>query len=83
MNINIEKLQETLNNSKKLSDDFDKNIQLTKLEIKYQKYIKKFSPAYLSGSPIYVGPSIINYINSQKINSDLLSLLFYISNKLD
>ena len=80
--MNLDKLQEILNKSKRLSNDFDRNIKLTILEAKYQEYITKFSPAYLSGSPIYVGPSLIEHINKQKINGDLLSFLFFVSYKL-
>ena len=78
----LKKLQETLNKSKKLSKQFDKNIDILLLELEYQKYIKKFSPAYLSGSDWYVGDSIIKWLNNKKINQDYLSLLFYLSHKL-
>jgi hypothetical protein len=78
----LKKLQETLNQSKKMCDNFDRKIDLLKLEVEYQKYIKKFSPAYLSGSDWYVGDSIIQWINNQDISQDLLGLLFYWSHKL-
>lgn len=82
MLMNLDKLQKTLNKSKQLSKDFDRNIKLTILEAKYQEYIRKFSPAYLSGTPIYVGPSLIEHLNKKKINGDLISYLFFISHKL-
>ena len=78
--MNIVELQKTLNRSKKLCKKFDDNLELIKLETLYQKYINKFSPAYLSGSPWYIGPSLIQWINNKKINTDLLTILFYISN---
>ena len=81
-NFNIEEYQKKLDNCKKLCRDFDNNVELIKLEEKYQAYIKKFSPAYLSGSPYYVGPSLIEYIKSRPINNTLLSCLFFLSHKL-
>ena len=81
--MDIKKMQEKLNLCHKLNKKFDDDINLIKLENAYQKYINKFSPAYLSGSPWYVGPSILSYINNKKINTDLLSFLFLISNKIN
>ena len=81
--MNIKEMQDKLNECHQLNRQFDYNIDLIKLEEKYQKYISKFSPAYLSGNPWYVGPSIIKYIERQPINTDCLALLFFVSNKLN
>lgn len=81
--MDIQYLQGLLDKSKKLSEKFDRNINLLLLEKKYQEYINKFSPAYLSGSPLYVGPSLLAYIEKQHLNTDYLAFLFLISNKLD
>jgi hypothetical protein len=81
--MNIKYLQDLLNTSKLKSKEFDKNIKLLELERNYQIYCSKFSPAYLSGSLWYVGPSIIEYINKKPIDNNLLSTLFFISHKIN
>ena len=81
--MDIQKMQEKLNTCQQLCKKFDDNLNLIKLETEYQNYINKFSPAYLSGSDWYVGPSLIEHINNKKINSDQLAFLFFISNKLN
>ena len=55
-------------------------MDLDKLEEEYQKYCNKFSPAYLSGSSFYVGPSIKEYILNKPIDLSLLVVLFAWSN---
>ena len=52
------------------------------LEKEYQTYCSKFSPAYLSGSPWYVGPSMKEHIKNENIDLGYLSGMFYVSHKL-
>jgi hypothetical protein len=80
--MNLKELQKKLNKCRKLSDRFDKNIDLLKLEIEYQIYCSKLIKSYLEGSSFYVGPSILEYLKNKPLNSNLLSLLFFISHKL-
>ena len=56
--------------------------QLEQLEKEYQDYCKKFSKAYLSGSPWYVGPSIKHHIENKKMDLSALSFMFLLSHKL-
>ena len=79
----LEKLQKKLEKCRQIGCKFDQDIFFLKLEADYQKYISKFSPAYLSGSNWYVGPSLTNYIVSKRLDDGLLSLLFYISKKIE
>lgn len=62
-------LQEILNQSrenlKDISGRLEYEYQLDLLEKEYQQKIKGFSPAYLSGSQWYVGPSIKKHIQEQ------------------
>ena len=51
-------LENTQNNIKK--DKY--NIYLDELEKEYQNYCKDLSPAYLSGSSWYVGPSLKTHL---------------------
>ena len=44
-----------------------KKKKLDEYEIKYQKLISNYSPAYLSGSEWYVGPSLIEYLHKESI----------------
>jgi hypothetical protein len=50
---------------------------LDKLEEDYQKYRNKFSPAYLSGSNLYIGQSLKKYIFNKPMDLSLLALLFF------
>ena len=73
---NLQSLQETLNKSKKMIKNLDQRfkehdnkIKLNKLNEEYKQYCSKFSPAYLSGSPWYVGENLFdnntnNYISN-------------------
>ena len=73
---NLKEMQEKLNKSKDiiktLDDDFEyinRKKEMAELEEEYQNYCKQFSHAYLSGSPWYVGPSLLTAnINSLEIN---------------
>ena len=58
-------------------------MNLDKLESDYQKYCNKFSPAYLSGSSFYVGPSLKEYILNKPIDLYLLIVLFFWSNRVN
>lgn len=64
---NIKEMQKKLNTSKKMIADLDTkfkehdtNIKYKKLNDEYKKYCSKFSPAYLSGSPWYVGENLFD-----------------------
>ena len=58
-------------------------MNLDKLEEDYQIYCNKFSPAYLSGSSFYVGPSMKEYILNKPMNLSLLAFLFFWSNRIN
>ncbi len=53
------------------------NIKITynTIDIEYKKIYEKFSPAYLSGSYWYVGPSLKDYLNTK--NTLFKSVLSY------
>ena len=59
MKWDLDLLQATLTNNQKLIEALDKKIKMQQMEQDYQKKIKKYSEAYLSGSEWYVGPSLI------------------------
>ena len=48
---------------------FDDNLLLIKAECRYQEYVGRFSPAYLSGSPWYVGASLIESVRSRGLEA--------------
>jgi len=54
MEFNIKKMQETLNKSKKLIEDFDRRNELYNKRKKIEQYKNKFSTAYLSGNKWYI-----------------------------
>ena len=54
MEFNIKKMQETLNKSKKLIEDFDRRNELYNKRNRIEQYKSKFSPAYLSGNKWYI-----------------------------
>jgi hypothetical protein len=64
-------------------NNYNSNQTLFLLELCYQNYINKYSPAYLSGSPWYVGTSIIEFINKKEINTDYLALIIFIIYKIN
>ena len=80
--MDIKKMQKILKETKEGLEKLDNNLELLKLEAEYQKYISKFSPAYLSGSPLYVGPSLIDHIKKKPLDQSMLCTLFFLSNKL-
>lgn len=53
------------------------------LEAIYQSKIRGFSSAYLAGSSWYVGPSLMDYIDSRPINNGILCSLMYLSRNYD
>jgi hypothetical protein len=53
----------------------DYNTSLIRLEEEYQTRIVGFSPAYLSGSDWYVGPSLRAYIDKAPLEKTVISLL--------
>jgi len=64
---NLKSLQEKLNQSKKMISNLDdrfkeheQNQKYKKLNDEYKAYCSKFSPAYLSGSPWYVGENLVD-----------------------
>ena len=83
MNIYFTEFQDILNKNKNKNkkgiSDVDRNIELLKLEADYQKLISNYSPAYLSGSSWYVGPSLIEHIRQGKINQGCLGILCVVS----
>ena len=58
----LQKTQTIIEQSKENQEKIEFYIYLDKLEQQYQKYCNSFSPAYLSGSPWYVGKSLKEYI---------------------
>jgi hypothetical protein len=54
--------QARLNQAKAASATFDRSIDLLAIECAYQAYARQFSPAYLSGSTWYRGPSFVQYL---------------------
>lgn len=54
MEFNTKKMQETLNKSKKLIEDFDKRNELYNKRKRIEQYKSNFSPAYLSGNKWYI-----------------------------
>ena len=48
---------------------------LDRLEEKYQQRLQEFSPAYLSGSGWYVGPSVKKYVQSLPLERSILKAL--------
>ena len=53
------------------------------LEERYQNLIKNFSPAYLSGSEWYVGPSLRNYLNNKPLKTEIISTLLWTARQLE
>ena len=80
--MDLKLLQEKLNATKSGLASLDKEINILKMEKDYQELISKFSPAYLSGSDWYVGPSLIEHFAKSKLQPNVLVPLFIISNKL-
>ena len=79
-------LDQTKQDLEPLSDKIDYEYKLDQLEKEYQDKIKGFSPAYLSGSSWYVGPSLKKHIqenDSSPGNMDLgiFSVLCYLSHR--
>jgi hypothetical protein len=69
-------LQNKLNKSKELIknldqkfDNYERKIQINKLESEYKELCSQFSPAYLSGCSWYVGDSILNASNNKSIEN--------------
>ena len=58
----MDQLQARLNQAKASSKQFDRDLDLIAIECLYKSYISRFSPAYLSGSPWYKGPSFVKYL---------------------
>ena len=54
---NLAKSKKIINESKSRENVDQFNLWLNKIEEEYQQYISSFSPAYVSGSSCYVGPS--------------------------
>ena len=81
MNIDLIRLQKVLDKTKTGLDKLDEKLQLLQLEKNYQDLISQFSPAYLSGSEWYVGPSLINYLKNESIQLKYLIPLFILTNK--
>ena len=79
MNFDLDKCRKNLKIAQDIIKKNKKNEYIEyidKLEIEYLKYCNKFSPAYLSGSPWYVGPSLKEYIlNNNKISYDFLKYI--------
>ena len=79
--MDLQKLQETLNKSKKMIKDLDEKFEplvrekkLQDLDREYKKLCSQFSPAYLAGSKWYVGESLLD----AKINDPLGNFVFMI-----
>ena len=81
MNIDLIRLQKVLDKTKTGLDKLDEKLQLLQLEKNYLDLISQFSPAYLSGSEWYVGPSLINYLKNESIQLKYLIPLFILTNK--
>lgn len=73
MKWDLDLLQRTLTNNQKLIDALDKKIKMQQMEQVYQKKIKKYSEAYLSGCEWYVGPSLIEYFRKSKYDYSILN----------
>ena len=58
----MDELQARLNQAKASCAKFDRDMDLMAIECLYKSYICRFSPAYLSGSPWYKGPSFVKYL---------------------
>lgn len=52
---------------------------LLEIEEDYQSYLKILSPAYLSGSSWYVGPSLIKYLEGKTLNRTVFAGFCYLS----
>lgn len=82
----IDKCKEMLKKSKQIIKESKENqekiefiIYLDKLEKQYQEYCNSFSPAYLSGSPWYVGKSLKEYILNDYESYNYLKIIGTIS----
>lgn len=61
--MDFDRMEQILNNARQVTVDF----KLIEREIKYKYLVNKFSPAYVSGSLWYIGPSIKQYIDKKDI----------------
>lgn len=81
MNIDLDRLQKVLDKTKEGLNKLDEDLQLLQLEKNYQNFISQYSPAYLSGSDWYIGPSLITYLKNESVPIKYLIPLFLLSNK--
>ncbi len=79
--MDLKKMQETLNRSKKMIKDLDQKFEplirekkLQDLDREYKRVCRQFSPAYLAGSSWYVGESLLD----SKVNDPLGNFAFFI-----
>ena len=81
----IEKMNKTLNSSKKDLKLLHNRFRLLKLDLKYKKLCSEFSKAYLSRSEWYVGYSLEDYIDNLNLkdflNNHKLNFIFSILDK--
>ena len=80
MKADLGRLQKVLDMTKQGVETLDKDLQLLQIELNYKKFISTFSPAYLSGSDWYVGPSFIEYLKTQNIPLKTLLPLLIVAN---
>ena len=66
----IESMREKLHVARTASDRFDRNLLLMRLECEYKQYIAGRSKAYLSGSPWYVGDSLVRFLEHNHLEAD-------------
>lgn len=58
-------------------------LNLDLLEERYQNLIKTLSPAYLSGSEWYVGPSLRDYLINKPPRPEIISTLLWTARQLE
>ncbi len=58
-------------------------LNLDLVEERYQNLIKNFSPAYLSGSEWYVGPSLRDYLINKLPRPEIVSTLLWTARQLE
>ena len=63
----LESMRASLREAQTASRRFDANILLMRLECEYKQYIAGHSKAYLSGSPWYVGDSLVCFLEQQHL----------------
>lgn len=71
----LESMRSQLHVARTACRRFDANLLLMRLECEYKQYIAGHSKAYLSGSPWYVGDSMVYFLEKHHLESEAIHLM--------